>query len=337
VEKGKRSKFQPKVERTLYLGMSPNHSHDTTQLFKISNNKLIFRKNVFFNERTFPARKMKILPSLTSTDTSEDLLEHEFEDEGSRWTITKTGVDDGDAVLYYTNNKTGEEKRSSVKEVRTWYNRMKLAQATNQLRPTRKGSLTPYLKPLLKLSTTTISLYPQTRLNLPVSKRQGTIPFPTAEDKERNGFLDFDTWKRLDQPQISSAIKYRPLRCHHLYDIKRDQTAKNRVVVNGSKQHSDTYTDTTSPVASQLQLRLYLAVSAYRKYTMARLDLTNAYLHAPIRDVVYIFIPEGFPGQGEIARYGKPLTAQNYTTSSEGGLVKAPEGSMTTLLTTHWP
>jgi hypothetical protein len=59
--------------------------------------------------------------------------------------------------------------------------------------------------------------------------------------------------------------------------------------------------DTTSPVASQLQLRLFLAVSAFRKYDIVQLDLTNAYLHAPILDVVYIYVPEGFPGQGEIA------------------------------------
>jgi hypothetical protein len=77
------------------------------------------------------------------------------------------------------------------------------------------------------------------------------------------------------------------------------------VVVNGSKPHSDTYTDTTSPVASQLQLRIFLAVSAFRLYDMVQLDLTNAYLHAPILDVVYIYIPEGFPGQGEIARLRK--------------------------------
>ncbi len=38
------------------------------------------------------------------------------------------------------------------------------------------------------------------------------------------------------------------------------------MVVNGSRQHSDTYTNTTSPVASQLQLGLFLAVSAFRKY-----------------------------------------------------------------------
>jgi hypothetical protein len=35
---------------------------------------------------------------------------------------------------------------------------------------------------------------------------------------------------------------------------------------------------------------------------MVQLDLTNAYLHAPILDVVYILIPEGFPAQGEVVR-----------------------------------
>jgi transposase InsO family protein len=276
VEKDKRSKFQPKVERTLFLGMSPDHSHDTYKLLKLQNNKIIFRRNVFFNERTFPARKMKLPNSLTSIDTGEDLIDHEFDDDGFRWTITKTGMDDEDAVLYYTNNETGAEERSSVQEGRTWYNPTQLIQATNQIRPTRKG----FINTLAETSFKTIQQYDLTlppNATKPTSfKKAGNDPLPQwfrAEDKERNGFLEFDTWERLDQTQITSAIRQRALRCHHLYDIKRDQTAKNRVVVNGSRQHSDTYTDTTSPVASQLQLRLFLAVSAYRKYKMVQLSL----------------------------------------------------------------
>jgi hypothetical protein len=41
------------------------------------------------------------------------------------------------------------------------------------------------------------------------------------------------------------------------------------------------------------------------KYDLTQLDLTNAYLHAPIQDVVYIVIPEGFPQAGDIARLRK--------------------------------
>jgi hypothetical protein len=74
------------------------------------------------------------------------------------------------------------------------------------------------------------------------------------EDKERDRSLEFETWIRLPQDTITPVIRKKALRAHHLYDIKRDMSAKNRVVVNGNKQHEDTYTDTTSPVLSQLQL-----------------------------------------------------------------------------------
>ena len=69
VEKGKRSKLQPKVERTIYLGISPDHSHDTYKLLKVSNNEIIYRRNVYFNERSFPARKIKIHTQPQNIDT----------------------------------------------------------------------------------------------------------------------------------------------------------------------------------------------------------------------------------------------------------------------------
>ncbi len=117
--------------------------------------------------------------------------------------------------------------------------------------------------------------------------------------------MEFTAWEQINPSEVTREIRKRALRCHHIYDIKRDSSAKNRVVVNGSRQHSDTYTDTTSPVASQLQLRIFLAVTAFRKYDMIQLDLTNASLHAPIVDVVYIIVPEGFERAGQIARLRK--------------------------------
>jgi hypothetical protein len=98
--------------------------------------------------------------------------------------------------------------------------------------------------------------------------------------------LNFQTWQRLDQNKITPDIRAKALRCHHLYDTKRDLSAKNRVVANGRKQHSDTYTDTTSPVAGQVIVRLFLALTAFGKWEMVQLNLTNAYLHAPIQDIV---------------------------------------------------
>ena len=95
------------------------------------------------------------------------------------------------------------------------------------------------------------------------------------------------------------------LRAHHIYNVKRDGSAKVRVVVNGKRQHDSTFTDTTSPVISQLQFRMFLAITAVRNYTTIQMDLTNAYLHADIVDEVYIIIPPGFDGAGEVAKLEK--------------------------------
>jgi hypothetical protein len=281
IEKPKRSKVQPKVERAIYLGISPDHSHDTYKLLRISNNEIIFRRNVYFNERSFPARKMKLPTLLTSVDTGDDLVGLDFDDDGQTWTITEIGTYDDNPVLYYKNKTTGEEEKSSVKEVRQWYNRTNLMQAANSIAATRKG----FINSLAETTYQTIKNYDvklPAHASKPTSyKKAGNSPFPQwfrAEEKEKQGFLEFTAWEQLQPSQITPEIRKRALRCHHIYDIKRDSSAKNRVVVNGSRQHADTYTDTTSPVASQLQLRIFLAVTAFRQYEMIQLDLTNAYL-----------------------------------------------------------
>jgi hypothetical protein len=70
MEKHKRTKLQLKVERTIYLGMSANHSNDTYKLMKISNQEIIYRRNVYFNERSFPAQNSSYLP-LSQLETPE--------------------------------------------------------------------------------------------------------------------------------------------------------------------------------------------------------------------------------------------------------------------------
>jgi hypothetical protein len=119
VEKGKRSKLQPKVERTIYLGISPDHSHDTYKLLKISNNEIIYRRNVYFNERSFPARKLKLQATPSNIDTGEDLVGLDFEDDVQQWTITEVGFYEEHPVLYYKNKDTGEEDQSDFEPNRS--------------------------------------------------------------------------------------------------------------------------------------------------------------------------------------------------------------------------
>jgi hypothetical protein len=180
VEKDKRTKLDNKVERTIYLGMSPEHSHDTAKLLSLKTMQIIYRRNVYYNEKSFPARKQKFSPTITSLDTGEDLLGLQFLDDDIWWTIKDFGTHDGHQVLWYTNNENGQEEKSSVKEVREWYNRTQLhltsthlTQASNGILPTRKG----YINAIAEASFKAIQKYDVKLANKHVKK-------PTSQFQE---------------------------------------------------------------------------------------------------------------------------------------------------------
>jgi hypothetical protein len=308
IEKDKRKKLQPKVHKTIYLGISDSHGDDTYKLFDMKTRQIIYRKNVYFNERQFPARKTKdAISSPDKLDTGNDLVGLDFEDDGIIWRVTKTGLEnDTVPILYYENKDTKEEERSTVHEVRTWYNRTSLHNAAKTIAPVRKGYINNLAEQTYKAVMNYDVKLPNANVPKPTSfNKASNTPFPQwfqAEDKERNGMLEFQTWDYLNQSEITSDIRKRALRCHHLYDIKRDLSAKNRVVVNGSRQHADTYTDTT-----HIPRRLLTSNPDLPLYASLLSENTNSpnYLHAPIQDVVYIVIPEGFPNAGDIARLRK--------------------------------
>jgi hypothetical protein len=70
-----------------------------------------------------------------------------------------------------------------------------------------------------------------------------------AEAKEKDGMLNFNTWTRLDQHSLTPEMRRKALRCHHLYDIKRDHSAKTEWLLTGA---NNTRTHTvTQPHQSQ--------------------------------------------------------------------------------------
>jgi hypothetical protein len=208
IEKDKRHKLESKVQRTIYLGMSPAHSDDRVKLMSLKTMKVIYRRNVHFNERSYPARKQKLQAHLNSVDTGEDLIGLQFEDEGEMWTITEQGTHDDDLVLWYTNNKIKEEEKSSVKEVRSWYNRTQLNQASthitqtsNSITATRKGFVNTLAETTFKTIREYDTKLPNKNVRKPTGfKKAGNSEHPQwfqAEMKEKDGMLNFRHGKDL--------------------------------------------------------------------------------------------------------------------------------------------
>ncbi len=87
LEKEKRHKLDFKTEECIYLGISPRHSHDTHTLLKLSTKKVIYRRNVSFNERSFPARIKN--PSCTiEPRKGSHLIGQTFHDDGETFRVT---------------------------------------------------------------------------------------------------------------------------------------------------------------------------------------------------------------------------------------------------------
>jgi hypothetical protein len=96
VEKEQRTKVDYKTEKCIYLGMSPKHSADTHKLLSLKNNQVIYRRNVSFNESSFPARtKLPTRPSQTQKDIGEDLIGETFKEDGETFIVTQCSQHDG--------------------------------------------------------------------------------------------------------------------------------------------------------------------------------------------------------------------------------------------------
>jgi hypothetical protein len=127
--------------------MSTSHSDDTYKLLNLKTKKVIYRRQVFFNERSFPARKQQIAlePVKVLEDTAEDIIGLHFEDEGERYLITGTSrTKEGELVVDYRNvisqrNEKPKGYVSTVKEVRQWIGQTKLTQAAASITTKRNG------------------------------------------------------------------------------------------------------------------------------------------------------------------------------------------------------
>jgi hypothetical protein len=128
---------------------------------------------------------MKLPTTLTSVDTGADLVGFDLEDEEQTWTITEIGVYDESPVLYYKNKQIGEEEKSSVKEVRQWYNRTHLMQAANSITSTRKG----FINSLAEASYNTIKIMmlnsQPMRSNPQATKRQEIHPTHNGSEQRK--------------------------------------------------------------------------------------------------------------------------------------------------------
>jgi hypothetical protein len=98
-----------------------------------------------------------------------------------------------------------------VKEVRKWYNKTQLTQAVNNITPSRKFFVDDIANEAYKqIKTYDVKLSNPLNQIAPTSYKQAGNREPqwfSAEDKEKDGIIDFTTWRRLNQATITPEMR----------------------------------------------------------------------------------------------------------------------------------
>jgi histone deacetylase 1/2 len=116
-----------------------------------------------------------------------------------------------------------------------------------------------------------------------------------AMDDEYRALIENKTWHLVPYKKGINIID-----CKWVYRIKRkaDGTIdryKARLVAKGfKKRYGIDYEDTFSPVVKAATIRLVLAISVSRGWSLRQLDVKNAFLHGVLEEEVYMKQPPGY-------------------------------------------
>ena len=141
---------------------------------------------------------------------------------------------------------------------------------------------------------------------VPTSYRDATHPdradrelWIEAMHSEYNSLVGFQAWELIPRTEVPAGKH--AIGCRWTYARKADGRYKARLVAQGFSQRPGLdYDDTFAPTSKLSTLRTFLSIVASHDLECRQLDVSTAFLHAPIDGEVYMRQPEGFAHNAEL-------------------------------------
>jgi hypothetical protein len=94
----------------------------------------------------------------------------------------------------------------------------------------------------------------------------------------------------------------------YVYDYKYSGEHRVRLVFDGSRQGTDTYSETYAPTARQESVRLFHAVSVEESYAIGQYDVPQAFLKAFMDHTIFAYPPKGqATSEGQLLKVRRAL------------------------------
>lgn len=127
-----------------------------------------------------------------------------------------------------------------------------------------------------------------------------------AMDEEMESQHKCHSWISISRDSVPNHKRI--LKCRWVYKTKRDADGniiryKCRVVAKGFMQRfGEDYFETFAPVMAYKTLRVLLSLAAIFDYEIKQFDIVTAFLHAPIKEELYMELPEGYDEPGMVVK-----------------------------------
>jgi hypothetical protein len=126
------------------------------------------------------------------------------------------------------------------------------------------------------------------------------IEWQEAIDYEISQLEKLGAWEVVDPPTHANIIP-----CHYVLATKRGPDGKKlklhaRLVANGQcQQHGLDYSETFAPTSNMSTIRTVLAMAAQQDWEIHQVDIKSAYLHAEIKEDIYMRAPPSYLKPGD--------------------------------------
>ena len=131
--------------------------------------------------------------------------------------------------------------------------------------------------------------------------------------KEMDSCEKHGVWELVDRSSLPAGTNILP--CKWVYRIKTDGSGdneefKSRVTPKGCRQKAGKdYNEVFAPTGKYKSMRVGLSLAAKFDHELEQLDVPTAFLRAPLDEVVYMEVPEGFRqgNEGKVCKLKKAL------------------------------